>query len=156
MASSEAARPMEAILVRHGAYSGGGADPGLSPHGFAQARALGRFLAGRGIRPDAAVTSDYRRAAETARTVLETLGADVEPIVSRDFAPWGDAGAMRAMLEGIGAGTVLAVGHMCAIGGLARTLCPDAPTAFGTCMAVALRRGGEGWELLWIREGETE
>ena len=161
---------MQVILVRHGAYAGGEADPGLSAHGFDQARALGRFLARQGVRPGAVVTSDYRRALETAQTILGEMGAEGTPhVASRDFSPWGDSGAMRATVEGvgaettlvvghIGAETTLVVGHMCAIGGLARVMCPVAPGVFGTCMAVALGREGVGdaWQLLWIRNGDSE
>ena len=70
---------MQVILVRHGAYAGGEADPGLSAHGFDQARALGRFLARQGVRPGAVVTSDYRRALETAQTILGEMGAEGTP-----------------------------------------------------------------------------
>ena len=150
---------MQVILVRHGAYAGGEADPGLSAHGFDQARALGRFLARQGVRPGAVVTSDYRRALETAQTILGEMGAEGTPhVASRDFSPWGDSGAMRATVEGVGAETTLVVGHMCAIGGLARVMCPVAPGVFGTCMAVALGREGVGdaWQLLWIRNGDSE
>ena len=69
-------------LARHGDTSwneagrlSGWADPGLSPGGWAQARALGRTLDGRTI--DSAWASDLRRAVETATIALEVAGSPV-------------------------------------------------------------------------------
>ncbi len=90
--------PVELVLVRHGESVGNladteardadaerlelsarDADVELSPNGEEQARALGRWVGGLadGDRPDLVVSSPYRRAADTARTALEALGADV-------------------------------------------------------------------------------
>lgn len=146
-------RAMKVILARHGNYAGGSADPGLSAEGWVQARALGAFLAARGVCPQVVVTSGYRRAEETARAVCEALPGAPEWVVSRDFVPSGEPAGMAATLEGLGAASVLAVGHMCAIGELARALCPAAPLVFGTCDAVALEGAGADWELLWVRKG---
>jgi broad specificity phosphatase PhoE len=90
--------PAELVLVRHGESVGNladteardadaerlelsarDADVELSPNGEEQARTLGRWVGGLadGDRPDLVVSSPYRRAADTARTALEGLGAEV-------------------------------------------------------------------------------
>jgi broad specificity phosphatase PhoE len=90
--------PAELVLVRHGESVGNladteardadaerlelsarDADVELSPNGEEQARTLGRWVGGlaEGVRPDLVVSSPYRRAADTARTALEALGAEV-------------------------------------------------------------------------------
>ncbi|HIV09372.1 MAG TPA: histidine phosphatase family protein [Candidatus Spyradenecus faecavium] len=146
---------MVLYLIRHGAYASGDSDPGLSPFGLAQARAAGRFLRAQGARPEAVLTSGYRRARETAAAIQEELGTALDPLESRDFTPFGDPAAMRATVEALGVGEALVVGHMCSIGELARTLCPQAPHAFGTCMIVALEREDKDWRLLWAQRMET-
>ena len=146
---------MVLYLIRHGAYAAGGDNPGLSPFGLAQARAAGRFLKAQGARPEAVVTSGYRRARETSAAIQEALGTALDPIESRDFTPFGDPAAMRATLGALGVGEALAVGHMCSIGELARALCPQAPHVFGTCMIVALEGAGTEWRLLWAQRMEA-
>lgn len=146
---------MVLYLIRHGAYASGDSDPGLSPFGLAQARAAGRFLRAQGARPEAVLTSGYRRARETAAAIQEELGTALDPLESRDFTPFGDPAAMRATVEALGVGEALVVGHMCSIGELARTLCPQAPHVFGTCMIVALERRDTDWRLLWAQRMET-
>jgi glucosyl-3-phosphoglycerate phosphatase len=85
------------ILVRHaesawnrrfGAYriDAGIPDPGLTPEGVAQARAVAAGLAGRGGdgAPRRVVSSPYRRALQTASIIADALGGaaiEVEPLV---------------------------------------------------------------------------
>jgi broad specificity phosphatase PhoE len=90
--------PVELVLVRHGESVGNladteardadaerlelsarDADVELSPNGEEQARTLGKWVSGldEAERPDLVVSSPYRRAADTARTALEVIGADV-------------------------------------------------------------------------------
>ena len=58
----------------------GQSDPGLTDTGRAQAAALAdRLVGGAAERPVRVVTSDLRRAAETARIVAERLGLEAEP-----------------------------------------------------------------------------
>jgi broad specificity phosphatase PhoE len=73
----------ELVLARHAESTWnaerrwqGQLDPPLSERGLAQARALGRELAGAGIR--AIVASDLVRARETARLVAGELGCELE------------------------------------------------------------------------------
>jgi len=68
----------EVYLVRHGhcVNSGtllGQADAGLSPEGIAQAQALGRLFASLPV--DRIVTSDLRRAVETAKWIAHFTGS---------------------------------------------------------------------------------
>lgn len=150
---------MKVYLIRHGAYAGWG-DPGLSPAGMAQADAAGTALAAAGARPAAAIVSPYRRARETLGRVLAAAGAgDVPTQVCEDFTPGGDATIMAARVLALApAGEVLVVGHMWSIGELARTLCREAPTVFGTCTTVALEGTPDGtvptgdWTLAWRRD----
>ncbi|WP_216652642.1 histidine phosphatase family protein [Nocardioides sp. zg-1308] len=90
--------PVELVLVRHGESVGNladteardaeaerldlsarDADVELSPNGEEQARTLGRWVAGLPDdgRPDLVVSSPYRRAADTARTALGDLDAEM-------------------------------------------------------------------------------
>lgn len=91
--------PEEIVLVRHGHSAGNAADDAaretgsevldltdrdadveLSDSGQEQAEELGRWLAslGEAARPTRAVTSPYRRAAETAAVALGSLGLDAD------------------------------------------------------------------------------
>ncbi len=95
----------ELLLVRHGETDWnrdqryqGHADPPLNEAGRAQARELARALAGTDL--DAAYTSDLKRAAETARIILE--GRDVPLFEDRglreiDVGSW--SGLTRAEIE---------------------------------------------------------
>ncbi len=77
---------MRLLLVRHGesvaAVTGvvGGARgcTGLTERGFAQARALRDRLVGEGFRPDVICASTLPRAHQTAETIAEGFGFDVE------------------------------------------------------------------------------
>jgi broad specificity phosphatase PhoE len=65
----------ELWLIRHGQASFGAADyDRLSDLGHTQARALGRALAGQGLRPDRLVIGSMRRHRETLEGVCEGLG----------------------------------------------------------------------------------
>jgi broad specificity phosphatase PhoE len=72
------------LLARHGQSTWnatgrwqGQADPPLSALGFEQARVAGRWLASR-RRVDAVVSSDLRRAVQTAETITAELGVELE------------------------------------------------------------------------------
>jgi broad specificity phosphatase PhoE len=83
-----AGEPGELLLVRHGeseANVGRSADPDcpLTDRGHAQARDLGRRLAGLDLAGFAGVRSPYRRAAQTAAAIADATGLrfDVDPAV---------------------------------------------------------------------------
>ncbi len=66
------------LLVRHGQASWGATDYDvLSRLGHAQATALGRSWATRGVRPDTVVRGAMRRQQETTTGVIDALGVDV-------------------------------------------------------------------------------
>lgn len=67
----------------------GHADPGLSTRGLAQAEALAKSLEGHGI--EAIVTSDLRRARDTARILAAALGLETSHdarLRERDLGSW--------------------------------------------------------------------
>lgn len=146
---------MKVYLVRHGMYASDYASelgPGLSPTGYAQAKAAGAFLKSEGANPQVILTSGYLRATQTAQTIAEVLESKAEEVASRDFSPSGDPETMRAILEGLEAQEILVVGHMCSIGELARSLCHYAPLCFDTCTVVALEKQGATWKLLYFKD----
>ena len=69
-------------LVRHGQASFGAADyDQLSEQGLRQSRRLGEYLAGKGIRFEAALTGTLRRHAQTHAGICEGMGVDLQPLV---------------------------------------------------------------------------
>lgn len=80
---------MELLLIRHALpvrieNQSARADPDLSEVGFAQAKALARWLSGDGIHT--IYVSPLARARQTATPIAATLG--LEPIVDDDLAEW--------------------------------------------------------------------
>lgn len=70
------------LLVRHGQASFGADDYDvLSETGWTQARLLGRWLAERGVVPDAVVRGSMRRHRETAEAMTQAAGWAAEPVV---------------------------------------------------------------------------
>jgi probable phosphoglycerate mutase len=95
------APPTTLVLVRHGVtphtsakrFSGGlgGANPGLSDEGLAQARATADWLAPAAERIDAVLASPVRRTRETAEVIAAVLGRPVEEepgFAEMDFGVW--------------------------------------------------------------------
>ena len=84
---------MRLLLVRHGQSEWnasrrlqGQADIALSEKGRAQARALAPVIAA--IRPDAAITSDLARAAETARLIWNQPASPTAALREIDVGDW--------------------------------------------------------------------
>ena len=98
------------FLIRHADAESGEPDElrRLSPEGRDQAKALGRRLAGEGVRPDALLTSPLLRARETGEALAEALACTSEP--SDALAPGASATTVREAVEGRGE-TVIVVGH---------------------------------------------
>jgi len=68
-------------LVRHGQASFGAADyDQLSEQGLRQSRRLGEYLAGKGIRFEAALTGTLRRHTQTHAGICEGMGVDLQPL----------------------------------------------------------------------------
>jgi phosphohistidine phosphatase len=105
----------EIYLLRH-AHAGNAEDWAgddskrpLSGKGRKQAKRLGHFLAERGIKPDAIVSSPKVRAVETAELVAGSLKKDVR--VDQRLAGFLDVAALAALVEEAGGSRVLLVGH---------------------------------------------
>ncbi|HSJ73820.1 MAG TPA: histidine phosphatase family protein [Miltoncostaeaceae bacterium] len=128
---------MRLILLRHGESTWnaqgrmqGTADPPLSDAGRAQARALAPLLAG--LEPDAVVTSDLRRARQTADE-LGLAAAEPDP-------RWREAGLGRWV--GRLVDEVVAEGPDNHDGGLEGSAAPPGGEAFAdTCVRVAAAIG---------------
>jgi len=95
------------IIVRHAKAAPGEPDElrSLTSKGREQARALGRELRGKGVAPDAVLTSPLVRARETAAAL--GLG---EPEVDDRLAPGASPEDVREAAAGRGE-TVVVVGH---------------------------------------------
>jgi phosphohistidine phosphatase len=81
---TDTGQAIELYLLRHAdagdpsAWSGDDAARPLSPKGIRQSERLAAFLAGRGLAPDAVISSPRVRALETARIVADRLGVTVQ------------------------------------------------------------------------------
>ncbi|NYJ08380.1 SixA phosphatase family protein [Petropleomorpha daqingensis] len=114
------------LLIRH-AQAGTApldVDRPLTGHGTEQARAIGAWLAERGLVPDRVVVSPARRAVQTWAAAAEGLGS-AEPVIDpRIYDNTFDAvlAAIRETPEEVRCLAV--VGHNPSIGGLASELAP--------------------------------
>ena len=106
---------LEIYLLRHAhagnpdQWTGDDADRPLSAKGRKQAERLGRFLAERGFRPDAIVTSPKVRAHQTAELVAAPLKARVE--TDHRLASSLDVDLLAEVVDEAGGGRVMLVGH---------------------------------------------
>jgi phosphohistidine phosphatase SixA len=118
------ARMITLALLRHGRATGQGPDAQLTPEGEAQIRRLAAHLAGEGWRPAGAFSSPYRRARDTARTVLAAVAPGLEARTLDELTPEADPGEALAALHraGLPAGAVLVVAHLPLLGRLAQRL----------------------------------
>ncbi len=114
-------------LLRHGRATGQGPDAALMPEGEAHLAALGRHLAAEGFNPTRAYCSPYRRAVESARTLLAEvapgLAAEHLTELTPDHDP-DDTVATLAALE-LPAARVLLVAHLPLLGLLVQRLTDD-------------------------------
>jgi phosphohistidine phosphatase len=117
-------------LVRHAEAEKGEPDElrKLTPEGREQARALGKRLAGEGVKPDAVLSSPLLRARETAEEVARPAGLDPEP--DERLAPGATTESVREAVDGRGEHVVV-VGHQPDCGQIAAELTggpePDFP-----------------------------
>ncbi len=106
---------MEIYLLRHAhagnpdQWAGDDAERPLSAKGRKQAERLGRFLADRGFRPSAIVTSPKVRARQTADLVAAPLKARVE--TDQRLAGFLDVALLAEVVEDAGGDRVMLVGH---------------------------------------------
>jgi phosphohistidine phosphatase len=108
-------------LVRHAEAAPGEPDDlrPLTPAGREASRALGRRLAGEGVRADAVLTSPLLRARETASELGRALGC--APEADERLAPGATADAVRHAVAGRGEHVVV-VGHQPDCGRIAAEL----------------------------------
>ena len=72
--------------ITPGIAAGENFDSSMSPRGYAQARALGERLLAEGVTFDRVYSSSLQRAAETAATMLDAMGAaSVKPVLVPDI-----------------------------------------------------------------------
>ena len=126
-----AGHTVDLYLLRHAhagnpeRWSGPDEDRPLSARGRRQAERLGAFLADRGLRPDAILTSPKARALETANLVAHALGG--EPRVDDRLAGPLDLADLDAVLADAGdPARPLVVGHDPDFSELAAALCDTA------------------------------
>ena len=98
------------FLVRHAHAEKGEPDAlrGLSQRGREEARVLGRELAAHATPPRRVLTSPLLRARQTAETIAEATGAELE--LDERMAPGATAELLRKALEG-DEGPIAVVGH---------------------------------------------
>lgn len=140
------AGPLRLIVMRH-AKTGelpGGPDfeRALTGRGHRDAAAAGRWLAGRGLQPDAVLCSPARRARQTWLAVQAGLGREVSGQFDEVLYTAG-AAAIREIIAATAPGvtTLLCVGHNPAMAQLAQDATGE-PLAFPTsAIAVALLSG---------------
>jgi phosphohistidine phosphatase len=120
---------MRVVIVRHAEAAPGTPDElrPLTPAGREQARRLGEELRGRGLAPNAVVSSPLLRARETAAALA--LG---EPSVDERLAPGATPEEMRAVAEEHGE-IVVVVGHQPDCGRAVAALRGGAEPSFPPC-----------------------
>jgi phosphohistidine phosphatase len=153
----------ELYLLRHAhagdpvKWSGDDARRPLSRKGRQQAERLGEFLAARGIRPDALLSSPKLRALETAQIVGRAIGR--EPVVDERLgAPLSLAG-LDHIVAGADRPSVAVVGHDPDFSELATQLIGAAGLRLRkgaiACFAVSLPLHRGAGELLWLLPPEV-
>jgi phosphohistidine phosphatase len=149
---------IEVYLLRHAhagdpaKWTGDDAERPLSAKGRRQAERLGTFLAERGFQPDAIVTSPKLRARETAELVGVPLNARIE--TDQRLAGALDTDLLAQIIEDVGGGRVVLVGHDPDFSELAAALCGahDLPLKKGTLVRIDVApplREGSGL-LRWL------
>ena len=132
-------------LLRHGLANGQGPEAGLLPEGRAYLQRLARRLESEGWRPEAIVTSPYRRARESAQVLSESLGVGTETHVLQDLVPDADPDeALAAIRLAVPVATpVLIVTHLPLVGLLMQELTGD-DESFSPGTFVEVAREGDG------------
>jgi broad specificity phosphatase PhoE len=152
------ATPSLVILVRHAERAAEpGDDPGLSPAGARRAQALAQALADAHL--EAIITTQFRRARETARPLAKRLEMEVEVVSARGQGLEAHVADVVAAVRKHD-GPVLVVGHTNTLAGIAAGLgAPEMPdvceTTFGLAFVLAPRPTG-GTSLLQLRYGDAD
>ncbi|MBI5018389.1 MAG: histidine phosphatase family protein [Deltaproteobacteria bacterium] len=133
------------MLVRHGkakreASSGRDFDRPLSRRGEEDAPEMGSRLAGRGVRPEAVITSPAKRARSTARRIARALGHPVAAIREEDAIYDATVPTLLALVRSFDDEwtDVLLVGHNPGLEELASLFTAGAIDGLPTCAVVGL------------------
>ena len=112
------------LLIRHAKAGSAGSDAErpLTDEGARSAEATGAWLAGEGMRPDHALVSAARRAAETWQAVCRSAGWELEPELSQALYSAEPDTALDLVREAGEVGTLALVGHNPTLGSLAQLL----------------------------------
>lgn len=134
-------RHAEALPTRH---NGSDHERVLSPHGQAQARAVGHWLAALQLTPDSVLCSSAQRTRATADAVLDGLPTP-PPVTYLEAIYAASAGELLALATRHGTGArVLLVGHNPGLQYLVMALCPQLPGFRGMPPATLARIALEG------------
>ncbi len=134
---------MRIYLVRHGHYQssdrGWSEDPLLSTRGAEQAQSVGRYLLATHALPTTIICSPLARAVDTAERIMGELSAHPLPfIITPHFTPSATAIEMFAELLSYAPDSLLVVGHLPSIEGLALELCGACPLGFDHCTLMVI------------------
>ena len=141
------AGPLRLVVMRHAKAAQLPGSPDfdrpLTARGHRDAAAAGRWLAGRGLEPDAVLCSPARRTRQTWQGAAAELGADVTVPSLDDILYTADAAAIREIIAATApeVTTLLCVGHNPAMAQLAEDATGQ-PLEFPTAaIAVAVLPG---------------
>jgi phosphohistidine phosphatase len=130
----------------------------LTPHGRAQARALGERLRWHDCGPTHLYASPLVRALQTAELVCSAIGGDVSVEILPQLAPDGAVRDVVAKVRALPADAeVMLVGHEPSISAIAALLAnqSDFP-ALGKAEAVRLDDGAVRWRFAWDAEAPAK
>ncbi len=121
--------PITLALLRHGRATGQGPQAELTAEGAGYIELLGERLANEGWSPDAALTSPYRRARDTASVLLEEVAPGLRPKLLEQLTPDSDPAEALEALRGAGLpeGRVLVVAHLPLLGLITQALTGEDP-----------------------------
>lgn len=111
-------------LLRHGLATGQGPHAALLPEGAVELRRLAALLDQEDWRPEAVLTSPYRRAQESAEVMVAALARDAEIFVLRELLPEAEPEAAFDAVLGVAplATPILVVSHLPLVARLAHEL----------------------------------
>lgn len=148
-------------LIRHGEAKTESEDPerGLTEKGGRHALRMGEFLAFMGTRLDTIVHSPKKRAAETARAIMESIRPAKGFHEEEGLAPNDDPGNWVTKINAMTGDTAI-VGHLPFLDRLLGLLVLDDPNKtivdFRPVTAVCLRPAGDGkWLVVWVLNPEV-
>jgi phosphohistidine phosphatase len=156
MDSVERRLEMKLYLVQHAKAASKDVDPQrpLTDEGRRDIEKVAAFIERLSLRPDVVWHSGKKRAAQTAETLAEILGAKTKPVAREGLAPNDDVTTIRDELAST-RHDVMIVGHLPFLGKLVSLLL----TGDESAGVVAFRQGGivcleqsaeNQWQLAWM------